>query len=77
MHDEPTEGAHTANGDPIPDPGHGEVAGADGPMTGPQETHLRALCAEAGEEFDGSLTADQARERIEELERRLPARGLD
>ena len=77
MSDEPDEHAHTATGEPVPDPGSGAIPGADGPMAGPQETHLRALCAEAGEDFDESLTADQARERIADLEARLPGRGQD
>ena len=74
MHDEQ---AHTASGDPVPDPGSGEIAGPAEPMTGPQETHLQTLCAEAGEPFDGSLSSAEAGRRIEELERRLPGRGQD
>jgi len=77
MHDELSDQAHTANGEPIPDPGSGAIPGADEPMTGPQQTHLRALCEEAGEDFDKSLTSAEADERIEELEKRLPSRGLD
>ena len=77
MHDEPHEQAHTASGDPVPDPGSGAIAGADEPMTGPQRTHLQTLCAEAGEEFDGSLSGAEADRRIAELERRLPGRGQD
>ena len=77
MHEEQSDQAHTANGEPIPDPGSGAIPGADEPMTGPQHTYLRALCEEAGEEFDGSLTSAQAGQRIEELESRLPAHGLD
>jgi hypothetical protein len=44
-------------------------------MTGPQQTHLRALCDEAGEPFDDSLSKAEADIRIDELERRLPGRG--
>ena len=71
------EHARTADGDPVPDPGSGEHHDHDGPMTDPQRVHLRALCDEAGEPFDDSLTSHQADERIDELERRLPGRGLD
>jgi hypothetical protein len=77
MSNDSPEQAHTATGTPVPDPGSGQIVGADAPMNGPLETHLRALCAEAGEEFDGSITGDQARERIAELEARLPGRGQD
>ncbi len=77
MSDEPNEHAHTATGEPVPDPGSGAIPGADGPMTGPQATHLRALCAEAGEDFDASLAADPAGALIADLEARLPGRGQD
>ena len=43
-------------------------------MTGAQATHLSTLSAEAGEEFDDTLTKAQASERIEEL-RRLAGRA--
>ena len=66
--------ARTATGEPVPDPGHGTEDGPS-PMTGPQLTHLRALCAEAGEPFDDSLSRAEADARIDELERRLPGRG--
>ena len=46
-------------------------------MTGPQVTHLQALSAEAGEDFDASLDRAGADGRIAELERRLPGRGQD
>ena len=77
MNDEPHEQAHTATGEPVPDPGSGAVPDADEPMTGPQRTHLQTLCAEAGEAFDDSLSGAEADRRIEELERRLPGRGQD
>jgi hypothetical protein len=77
MSHEPHEQAHTATGEPVPDPGSGEIAGPEEPMTGPQRTHLRALCAEAGENFDGSLSSADAASRIAELEGRLPGRGQD
>ena len=38
------------------------------PMTGPQESYLKTLCQEAGQEFDPSLTKAQASERIDELQ---------
>ncbi len=69
-------GAHTASGEPVPDPGRGTEDGS-APMTGPQQTHLRALCDEAGERFDDSLSKAEAATRIDELERRLPGRGQD
>ena len=77
MSDESHEQAHTASGEPVPDPGSGAIAGAEEPMTGPQRTHLQTLCAEAGEPFDDSLTSAEADRRIAELERRLPGRGQD
>jgi len=76
MCDETPDQAHTASGKPVPDPGSGEVAGPSEPMTGPQATHLQALCDEAGEPFDDSLSKAEADTRIDELERRLPGRGL-
>ena len=44
----------------------------DEPMTGPQESYLRTLCQEAGEEFDESapLTKAEASKRIDELRER-------
>ena len=77
MNDEPHEQAHTASGDPVPDPGSGAITDAAGPMTGPQRTHLQTLCEEAGQAFDDSLTSAEADRRIAELERRLPGRGQD
>ena len=77
MSDHSPERAATVSGDPVPDPGSGEIADASGPMTEPQQVHFRALCAEAGEDFDETLTSTDAAERIEELERRLPGRGQD
>ena len=73
---ESRESAGTASGEPVPNPGTG-TEGDTPPMTAPQSTHLRALCAEAGEPFDDSLSKAEADRRIEELERRLPARGQD
>ena len=77
MNDESHEQARTASGEPVPDPGSGTIPDAGEPMTGPQRTHLQTLCAEAGEPFDDSLSGADADRRIQELERRLPARGQD
>ena len=77
MTDHSPQQARTVTGEPVPDPGSGEVGGAPEPMTEPQQVHLRALCAEAGEDFDETLTGAEAAERIGELERRLPGRGQD
>ena len=77
MHDESVDQARTVGGDPVPDPGSGRIEGAGGPMTGPQHTHLKALCEEAGEPFDASLPSSEAADRIAELEARLPGRGQD
>lgn len=46
-----------------------EWATGDEPMTGPQESYLRTLAREAGEDVDPSLTKAQASRRIEELQR--------
>jgi hypothetical protein len=40
----------------------------DEPMTGAQESYLRTLSDQAGEELDTTLTKAQASERIEELQ---------
>ena len=77
MNDEPDAQAHTATGEPVPDPGSGAITDTAEPMTGPQRTHLQTLCAEAGEPFDDSLSGAEAERRIEQLERRLPGRGQD
>jgi hypothetical protein len=54
----------------------GKVIG-DGPMTPRQSSYLHSLCEEAGVEFDGSLTAAEAGERIEELKARVGRGGDD
>jgi hypothetical protein len=77
MNDESHQQAHTASGEPVPDPGSGTIAESGEPMTDPQRTHLQTLCEEAGEPFDGSLSGADADRRIQELERRLPGRGQD
>jgi hypothetical protein len=43
-------------------------ATGDEPMTGPQESYLRTLAREAGEEVPDELTKAQASERIDELQ---------
>ena len=45
-------------------------------MTGAQASYLQTLCAEAGEEFDPTLTKAEASKRIDEL-RRQTGRGID
>ncbi len=42
----------------------------DEPMTGAQESYLRTLSDQAGEELDPGLTKAQASERIDELQAR-------
>ena len=38
------------------------------PMTGPQMSYLKTLCAEAGEEFNEKLSKAEASKRIDELQ---------
>jgi hypothetical protein len=38
------------------------------PMTGPQRSSLQALCREAGEKFDETLTKATTSKKIEELQ---------
>lgn len=40
----------------------------DEPMTGAQQSYLKTLSDEAGEEFDDNLTKAEASKRIEELQ---------
>ena len=42
----------------------------DEAMTGPQESYLRTLAQEAGEQIEGTLTKAEASRRIEELQRK-------
>jgi hypothetical protein len=42
----------------------------DEPMTGPQESYLKTLAQEAGEEVPSSLSKAEASERINELQKR-------
>jgi hypothetical protein len=48
----------------------------DEPMTGAQQSYLKTLSDEAGEDFDESLTKAEASKRIEELQEKT-GRGLD
>ncbi len=52
-----------------------EWATRDEPMTDAQASYLRTLSAEAGEEFDESLTKAEASKRIDELRARSPRLG--
>lgn len=40
----------------------------DEPMTGPQESYLKTLAQEAGEEVDDDLTKAEASKKIDELQ---------
>jgi uncharacterized damage-inducible protein DinB len=42
----------------------------DETMTGAQASYLKTLCDEAGEEFDASLTKEEASKRIDSLQQR-------
>ena len=46
------------------------------PMTGAQQSYLKTLSDEAGEEVDGELTKAEASKKIEELQQQT-GRGLD
>ena len=48
----------------------------DEPMTGAQHSYLTTLSAEAGEEFDETLSKADASKRIDELQHKT-GRGLD
>lgn len=48
----------------------------DEPMTGAQHSYLQTLSAEAGEEFDETLTKAEASQRIDELQHQT-GRGLE
>ena len=47
----------------------------DEPMTGAQQSYLKTLSDEAGEEFDAKLTKAEASKRIDELQHKT-GRGL-
>ena len=55
----------------IDDPDATSPTHPDDPMTSDQADRLRALCDEAGEEFDGALTQQQATERMRLLEEQI------
>ena len=46
------------------------------PMTGAQQSYLKTLSDEAGEEFDANLTKAEASKRIDELQHKT-GRGLN
>ena len=48
----------------------------DEPMTGAQQSYLKTLSDEAGEEFDGNLTKAEAAKRIDALQEKT-GRGAD
>ena len=48
----------------------------DEAMTGAQASYLKALCVEAGEEFDPNLSKAEASKRIDEL-KQATGRGLE
>jgi hypothetical protein len=48
----------------------GDWTTGDEPMTGPQESYLRTLAREAGEEVPDGLTKAEASRLIEELQQR-------
>ncbi|RNL54592.1 DUF3072 domain-containing protein [Pedobacter jejuensis] len=48
----------------------------DEPMTGAQESYLKTLSDEAGEEFDEKLSKSEASKRIDELQHKT-GRGLN
>ncbi len=59
---------------PVKDPDDWKTG--DEPMTGPQESYLRTLAQEAGEEIDPGMTKAEASKRIDELQERT-GRGED
>jgi hypothetical protein len=67
--DEQVEGTNT-----IKDPD--EWTTGDEPMTGAQQSYLKTLSDEAGEEVDENLTKAEASKRIDELQQQT-GRGVD
>lgn len=65
---------NTAGSNAIKDPD--EWTTGDEPMTGAQESYLKTLSDEAGEEFDHTLTKSAASKRIDELQHKT-GRGLE
>lgn len=78
MIDTPEDATPSRTGDPDPadyanasaDPN--DWAMGDGPMTAGQAAYLRALCAEAGVDFDPGLTQAAAAERIDQIRAEIP-----
>jgi hypothetical protein len=62
----------TATNDATPNPERPteQWVTGDEPMTGPQQSYLRTLAQEAGEEPKADLTKAQASEEIERLQRK-------
>ncbi len=65
---------NTTGSNAIKDPD--EWTTGDEPMTGAQESYLKTLSDEAGEEFDNTLTKSAASKRIDELQHKT-GRGLE
>jgi hypothetical protein len=61
-----SETRRTAPGNAIKDPK--DWTTGDEPMTGAQESYLKTLATEAGQESETDLTKAEASERIEELQ---------
>jgi hypothetical protein len=59
---------------PVPERPTEEWVTGDEPMTGPQQSYLRTLATEAGEEARDDLTKAQASEEIERLQQ-ITGRG--
>lgn len=81
MIDDPDDAIPNKTGDPDPaeyanssrDPR--DWISGDEPMTDAEAAYLRTLCAEAGVEFDGTLTKAAAAELVDQLKAQLPRRG--
>ncbi len=64
---------HGVSRDPTKDPA--EWTTGEEPMTGPQESYLRTLAQEAGEEVPDDLTKAEASRRIDALQERTGRSG--
>jgi hypothetical protein len=78
MIDRPGDAIPNKTGDPDPAE-RSNAAGrpqdrviGDGPMSDAQASYLRALCAEAGVDFDASLSRAAGAERIAQLKTEIP-----
>jgi hypothetical protein len=60
--------AQTADVQPNPERNPDEWVTGDEPMTGPQQSYLRTLAQEAGEEFPENLTKAEASKHIDRLQ---------